>query len=239
MSKIYKGNTAYTKEQALEYDDSRFTDKAGKLIHQVEMSRIYSAINRIKDGSKLIEVGCGTGRILVDIAGRGLVVDGADGSASMLEEAQRKIQQGNYQSQLFHCEANSIPVANDTYDLAYSVRLLNQTESPSYALTVIAEMLRVTKPGGFCLVEFVNHYRLRVGPNTRDATRLKPISVLNAVRENGADLVCWEGAFFLGMSSYKKSPRVLLPILSFIDRIFSRLFPRVCSRVYLVARKKG
>ena len=175
---------------------------------------------------------------MIEVARKGFRVDGADGSQPMLDEAAEKFRDtAAFRTTFYLCEAANLPVVDKSYSFVYSIRLLNQTESPAYALKVISEIIRVTEPNGYCLIEFMNVWRPRIGKNKRASTRLKPSEVLEISLESGAELVKWEGAFFLGMQAYQKVPKILLYPLTKIDRFLSSIFPRICSRTYILVRR--
>jgi len=237
----YARSTAYAEDKALEYDAFRFSSEVGKTIHSVERGCLFRALRRVPSGCKVLEIGCGTGRLLKEVSTRGYEVDGADASGPMLTEAAAKFRTENtagHQPKFALCEASNVPFENDAYDFTYCIRLLNQTESPAYALTVVHEMLRMTKPAGFCLVEFVNDYRPRLGMNRRPTTRLKPREVLAAAQGAGGVAVEWYGAFLFGMQALYLAGDALAPVTARVDRTLARVTPRLCSRVYLLARKR-
>lgn len=229
--------TAYDKENAVGYDSYRFTDKSGMAIHKMERGRLFQALTFSPKGARVLEVGCGTGRLMREVFDRGYSVDGADASGPMLEEAAAKFTESARKPELFLCEAANLPAETGSYDLCYSIRLLNQTESPEYALGVVREILRVTKPDGQALIEFVNENRPRWGMNNRPTTRLRPREVRAAAEQAGAQFLGWKGAFFISMQAYKKCPDLLLPVALIVDNLLSCLFPRLCSRVYLHVEK--
>jgi SAM-dependent methyltransferase len=134
-------------------------------------------------------------------------------------------------------EAAKAPMPDGAFDFVYAIRLLNQTESPEYALSVVAEMLRLARPGGYVLAEFVNAHRPRWGDNRRPTTRLAPEQVIERGRAAGGSTVYCRGAFFLSMQAYNRSPRWLAPLVAAIDRAASRLMPRCCSRSYVFFRR--
>ncbi len=228
--------TAYTKEQASDYDEVRFTVDGGRAIHQFEYDRLHEVLKLAGKDAKILEVGCGTGRLLVDARAAGYRVDGLDASPHMLEELRAKLGE-NEQIEVVVGEAAKIPKPDNTYDLVYAIRLLNQTESPAYALQTVAEMLRVTKDGGLTLVEFVNEARPRWGVNKRPTTRLKFSDVRKRGESEGAEHVFKRGTYFVSMQLYRKSPGFLVPCVSRIDRLLSAIFPGGCSRGYVLLRK--
>ena len=148
--------TAYSEEQASEYDEYRFVSSAGIAIHEAEKKCLFHALDLLGNDVNVLEVGCGTGRLMIEVAERGFDVDGADASSSMLQEAEKKFSDSRRNTEFHLCEAANIPVEDGAYGFIYSIRLLNQTESPAYALRVIAEIIRAAEEDGYCLVEFMN-----------------------------------------------------------------------------------
>lgn len=235
MSNIPK--TAYTPDQAQSYDETRFVKPSGVQAHQTEFSNLMFALRKLPKSAHILEVGCGTGRLLVDARKAGYRVDGTDGSPSMLDVLREKNHDQYPDLDLKVAEAAKLPYPDGAYDATYSIRLLNQTESPEYALDVVQEMMRITKPGGLVLVEFVNARRPRWGMNRRSTTRLAPSQVVARARACGGKPLAYRGAFFLSMQAYSKSPALLVGLVAALDRAFSWLFPRLCSRCYVLLTK--
>jgi len=227
--------TAYSKQQAIVYDETRFKSKAGKELHKIELSKIVRVLSNLPKNSKVIEVGCGTGRLLTECLKIGYQVDGIDASASMLDELRDKL---NTRIHLDVGESANLPFESDTYDFAYTVRLLNQTESKSYALRTIKEMVRIVKSGSFVLIESVNGKRPRIWRNKADTTRLTSCEIGGEGVNGGATKVRVEGAFFLGMGAMNMLGNLGVPIISILDRMLSRLFPEMCARIYVVLQKQ-
>lgn len=229
-------STAYRGERASRYDQQRFTSQAGRLIHAREASLVESIVGE-SDCVEILEVGCGTGRFLLHLARspqRLLVA--LDGSMDMIQQVRAR-NFGNAQLHSIVAGAADLPFGDSAFDCCFSVRLLNQTESRDYALSVVREMARVTRPEGVVLVEFVNAYRPRIGPGRTPTVRLRPRAVISALEEAGATVSTIRGSFVLGMSMYTWSPKILLPVVDFVDRLLSKLLPSVASRVYVGARK--
>lgn len=232
-------DTAYTVEQAREYDHRRFVPRSGQEIHESEFRQLRRALQYVSSGASVLEVGCGTGRLLVPLQESGYRVDGADASGAMIDQLRKKLASDAEDVELLLAEAAEIPKPDGTYDLVYAIRLLNQTESPEYALDVVREMVRLAKPGGYVLVEYVNHYRPRWGAARKHTTRLKPAEVCARAARSGAECVYQSGCFALSMQVYHKIPQFLLRPVAFADRVLSRIFPRFCSRCYVLLRAKS
>ncbi len=229
--------TAYNQQQAQVYDERRFTHEAGKRIHAAEFGQLRVALELMPKGGRAIEVGCGTGRLLMAAREKGYDVEGADASPDMLQMLRAKLGGDQASVRLEVAEAAKLPHEDATFDLVYSIRLLNQTESPEYALRAVAEMIRIAKPGGRLLIEFVNHYRPRIGAARKKTTRLRPSEVAAQARSHGCRVLGFRGCFFLGIQTYHLTPDFLLPLVATMDRALSRLLPRLCARTYVLLRK--
>ena len=229
--------TAYRRRAAECYDAVRFTTPSGLAVHRIEFDLLKQAVRDASPKGRLLEVGCGTGRLLLPLLEAGHEVDGLDASPEMLAQCRSKLEErGDKQVVRLECaEAARIPFPDASYPFAYSIRLLNQTKSRSYALDVVSDMLRVVRRGGHVLVEFVNSlrpHRLR-----RSCVSLRPGEVLRHAMQQGAEPVWCRGAFLLGMTTLHHMPPLLLDRTLTLERLGGRLLPKLCARCYLLLRK--
>jgi len=234
-----KAITAYKRNTAKEYDQSRFQSLSGKMIHKIELSKVLNAIsvNAIRD-DKILEVGCGTGRILTELLELGFNVDGLDASKYMLEELRKKIHSKNINSKFFLSRSDKINCIDNSYDYVYCVRLLNQLESRECAFETVKEMLRVVRREGSILIEFVNSLRPRLGRNNTHTSRISIKDIKNFLKDFDVNIERIDGAFFLGMGAYKNHV-FILKLTYHIDKLLSFLLPSFCSRVYITIRKNN
>ena len=238
--------TAYDKESASSYDSKRFTTQSGQLIHEIEVSILKDALKNLSsDETSILEVGCGTGRLLIELFSAGYTVNGLDPSLHMLTQSKKK-----FQSDFVLGEAAYLPFQTNHYDFVYSIRVLNQTAAHQYALDTILEMIRIAKPKGYILVEFMNHYRLgldrrrvRLGPEqivdrvNKENIRLRPKEVFQLAKNNNLNVVWFRGAFFFGITTLNLLPEFAIQFASKVDRFFSKLLPGLCSRCYILLQK--
>uniref|UniRef100_A0A8C3USN8 Methyltransferase like 27 n=1 Tax=Catharus ustulatus TaxID=91951 RepID=A0A8C3USN8_CATUS len=108
--------------------------------------------------ARLLDVACGTGLVARELHRRGFrCLHGVDGSAGMLERARST---GLYQElRLCVLGRDPLPLPTEHYDAVTLVGALGEGQVPS---TVLPELLRVTKPGGFlCLTTRSNPSNLR------------------------------------------------------------------------------
>lgn len=229
---------AYDHNQSINYDALRFSTDSGKIIHEMELSKLLTYISSTSISSDILEIGCGTGRLLLELIDRDLDVTGVDASNFMLDELKKKMINKKIKPKLYNFEAINIMI-NKKYHFIYSIRLLNQTGSTDYALNSIIEMFRISKPNGYILLEFVNTFRPRIGRNATNTVRLSHNMICNFLNEEGAhfEIIEKSGLFFFGMGSYDKVPSILLNFFKSIDLFFSNLFPKFCARGYLFLKK--
>jgi SAM-dependent methyltransferase len=229
VTAIPAAETAYDHLAAETYDVRRFATPGGRALHDAEWARLREALADLPPGSRVLEVGCGTGRLMVEALRAGHRVDGADASPDMLALCRARLAESWPEATLTLAEAARLPAPDAAYDLVYAIRLLNQTGSPEYALRVVDEMLRVARPGGRVLVEVLSADRPAL-PG-RGGVRLRAADV--AARARNARVVWVRGAFFLGMTVYRSLPARLRRV----DERLAALAPRQCSRCYVLLEK--
>ncbi len=230
--------TAYLKEKALTYDERRFSQKSGQVVHNIELNMLNNVLPYLSEDAAILEVGCGTGRFLVEMAQKGYHVDGTDASPDMLSICKNKISAFSSHFQPRLGEASHLPYPDRTFDFTYCIRLLNQTESSDYALNVMEDMFRVTKNDGYTLVEYINYYRAPIRHSKGQDVLLRPHAVIDRGHHCGAIPVWCRGAFFLTMGIFHMMPQPTLNMLHRVDSILSTIFPRFCTRGYILFRKQ-
>lgn len=237
MAQTEKVRTAYLGRAATDYDALRFGTSAGMTIHRLESDLFASALQVVRPGAKVLEVGCGTGRFLMQACEAGMVCHGVDPSPDMLNQARVRITPKFPGTTFDIGEGANLPVESNAFDFVYSIRVLNQTESEAYALSIINEMLRAARNGGHVLIEFISSRRFTAGFSQKHDVRLAPLKVFSTARAAGADILWLRGAFFFGMTAQYATPTILRPLVGLLDRLFSVLAPGFCSRCYVLVKK--
>jgi SAM-dependent methyltransferase len=133
-------------EGALAYD-SWFDAGWGRYAFAVESRAILRVAGRI-DGLRVLDVGCGTGRMTQVLASRGARVAGLDLDAAMLTVAARRTA-----GPLILGDAAALPFSAASFDLTVAVTLC---EFVADVGAVFAELARVTRPGGRFIVGSLN-----------------------------------------------------------------------------------
>jgi ubiquinone/menaquinone biosynthesis C-methylase UbiE len=134
------------------YIDIRYLQQTAALLGQVKQHSY--GLMRLEAGQKVLDVGCGPGTDTIPLAsvvGQTGQVTGIDADAVMVAEARAQAEAAGVNAWVCHeqADATSLPFADATFDACRSERLFQHLREPAQ---VLAEMLRVTKSGGWIAV---------------------------------------------------------------------------------------
>lgn len=104
-------------------------------------------------GKEMVDIGFGNGGVSIAFALAGAKMSGVDVEKELQEIAQAHAKSFGAQASFFLCDGQKLPFADDIFDYAISVSVLEHTDCPAGHL---AEILRVVKPGGRCYLAFPN-----------------------------------------------------------------------------------
>ena len=113
---------------------------------QVEIARPYA------ENKDVLELGCGTGLILKEIAPIAQRAVGIDISPGMLDQARSR------GLEVLEGSVTDLPFDDQSFDFIYSFKVLAHVEQIDVAMN---EVSRVLKPGGFAALEFYNKRSIR------------------------------------------------------------------------------
>lgn len=106
----------------------------------------------LQEGAAILDIGCGTGQDVLDLAQavgpHGRVV-GIDSSETMLEAARARTAQAQLAVEYVLADATQLPFADASFDACLASRVLGHLREPERAL---AEMVRVARPGARIVV---------------------------------------------------------------------------------------
>jgi len=116
---------------------------------------------KLPPGSRILDVGCGTGRHSVELARRGYLMTGVDISSGMLDEARKAAKEANVEVEWIHADATQFK-SNNTFDAAICLcegafGLLGRDGDPfEHGLSILRNMNRALKPNAKVIFTVVN-----------------------------------------------------------------------------------
>ncbi len=126
----------------------RLLDEAGSLDSIQDCRDKMLKLLDPQKGHRILDVGCGTGedvRALAHLVGSEGLVTGVDKSETMITEAKKRSANSGLPVAWVLGDAESLDFADDTFDSCRAERIFGHIEDPRNPL---AEMIRVTRPGG-------------------------------------------------------------------------------------------
>ncbi|MEV0427893.1 class I SAM-dependent methyltransferase [Micromonospora sp. NPDC050495] len=117
--------------------------------------------DRLGVGARILDVGCGAGRVTRAITALGGDIVGVDINDAALAVAQAACPNGTF----VHGSMNALPLPTDNFDQVWCLRFsFNALATEAERVETLHEMWRVCAPGGTVLVETFNwHYAGRLG----------------------------------------------------------------------------
>jgi ubiquinone/menaquinone biosynthesis C-methylase UbiE len=105
----------------------------------------------VEKGQRVLDLGCGWGRVLKPVCDRGAKAVGFDISLEMLKLADAHLRRNRCRAGLVRGDGTRLPFAGSTFDLVYSLLVL-QHLSKDNGREIFREISRVLRPGGAAYV---------------------------------------------------------------------------------------
>ncbi len=168
----HEATRSYYDEFSRGYDAERKPNRPGgyhALVDDLEVE----VVHRHGAGGDILECGAGTGLLLERFAKFARSAKGIDVSPGMLEHARRR------GLAVREASVTSIPFNDQSFDVTCAFKVLAHVPEIGRAL---AEMARVTRPGGVVVAEFYNPVSLRgfvkrMGPAAKISSRTRESAV--------------------------------------------------------------
>jgi len=111
----------------------------------------------VKNGDRVLDIGCGSGRMHKLFAGTAVEYEGLDVSEGIIERARRR--RPDLLAGFRVGSALALPYEDGSFDAALMVAVLHHVPSERYRLQALREASRVLKPGGRLLMTNWNLWR--------------------------------------------------------------------------------
>ena len=142
----------------------------------------------LREGQRFLDVGCGAGEVLIDVAGlvgRTGRVSGVDLAETMVETTRARLREAGVDAEVKRADAHQLPFGDGSFDRVRIERVLQHVEDP---VTVLAEIRRVLVPGGIVLAVDVNHGQADVATADVETWRVLQRHGMERVRHPRAGL---------------------------------------------------
>lgn len=162
--------------------DTRYLETAAQFLRE-EKQRTYTAMH-LQPGQHVLDVGCGPGVdtvALAEFVGASGSVDGVDADPTLVAAAEHRASAAGVHDRVHHrvADALALPFAAQTFDAVRGERLFQHLSVPRAAL---AEMLRVTRPGGWIVVLDTDYSSSTVDSEQTDLERRLALAAAQSVR---------------------------------------------------------
>lgn len=229
----------YTKS-ARQYDRVRFAGRAGQWGHRRQVEILGSLCDNWH-GKRVLEIGCGTGRITEALVRWGANVTATDITAEMLDAARARFK-GHDPSRTPDFRVMSvfdIDLDLRSYDYVIMINVLGRLSNPGLAIEQVVS--RISGEGRFvftfpCLTSVLLPFGLLVNARGRSLSRdvtsrwYRPTQIEGLCRAAGVAVMGFRG------NHYVPLPRLLfwtLPFFWACDKFLARPFPERCPSVFV------
>lgn len=133
-----------------EYDEyaKEFSNTRQQFWKELEFLKEYAY-----DGARVLDVGCGNGRLVDVFENVNLQYTGIDFSKELIAIAQtERAVKGTF----IHADALALPFEDDTFDAVFSIAVLHHIPSKERRMQFVSEIHRVLKPDGKCILTVWN-----------------------------------------------------------------------------------
>lgn len=180
----------------------------------------------IKDNQKILDLGCGNGRLLNLLNDYNIEYIGVDNSKELIKEAGKKHPEGNFKI----AQLTSLPFTANKFNLIFSIAVIHHLPSQEKRREAVREIKRVLKKEGLLIVSVWNLNRPKYLKQIQKSQRNHPYL------ESGDWLKPWgsEKKHFRYYHAFKKKEFINLftkQNLRVIDSKFSK------HNCWLVAKK--
>lgn len=150
MDKSLAQNILHEIESGYDLISSKFSQTRSHFWWDLEYIKNYT-----KNGDRILDFGCGNGRLLELIGDKNMQYHGVDISEKLIEIARCKYH-GNHISFQKISSSPSLSFEDNFFNVVYSIAVFHHFPGQEYQLHRAKELYRVTKPGGKIIITVWN-----------------------------------------------------------------------------------
>jgi SAM-dependent methyltransferase len=170
----------------------------------------------------VLDVGCGTGALAQRLAARGYAVTGVDPSDGMLDVMRARCPE----VRAVRASGTELPFDTDSFDLVLTVATMHHIADPAGVRGTLAEMARVSRPGGRILIwdhnprnPYWSRLMARVPQDTGEERLIGAEELVDGLARAGARVLSVDQ---LGIVP-DFTPRAAIGAAAAFERLFERL----------------
>ena len=172
MKKDLRKSILVQTERGYDAIAQKFSQTRKHFWRELEFIREYA-----RKGDKVLDFGCGNGRLLELTGESGAEYFGVDVSRRLIKIAQEKYPQKSAHFQKINPLAKELPFAKDFFDIVYSIAVFHHFPGKKYRTRMAKELFAKTKEGGTVIVTvwylWQRNYIKNIWQNWKDKIRGK------------------------------------------------------------------
>lgn len=156
----------------------------GEYRTRLEAHYILKQLGDILHGKRVLDLGCGTGRITQALVQRGAEVIGVDYSIVSLNEAMRKVGGDGKGLDLLAADIAALPFNSDHFDIVVSSQVLEHLINAKQRELMFRSIRKVLKRGGISVITTYNY--------DRSTKRLLGVGIRQGYSSAGVPFYCYD-----------------------------------------------
>lgn len=119
-----------------------------------------------REGDRVLDFGCGNGRLFALFQGRGISYVGADQSGGLIDRAREKFadDERTGKAEFVQLESGALPFPDASFDCLFTIAALHHIPSTKEREKTMREFHRVVKPGGRAVITVWNLWQKKYYP---------------------------------------------------------------------------